>query len=112
MPKNTPINVRVQPPEDLIDYPVSDTFRDHYAAQGLTYPSGRYPRKTARYPQGGYAEQTKELDTLRRELSIWKSRFMLCQQENDDLKSQLHQQRSRWQQSEKAEAVFEPVVVG
>jgi uncharacterized small protein (DUF1192 family) len=29
--------------EDMIDFPVSDVWRDHYAAQGLTYPSGRYP---------------------------------------------------------------------
>ena len=28
-------------PFDYIDFPVSDTYRDHYAAQGLTYPSGR-----------------------------------------------------------------------
>ncbi len=27
---------------DLIDFPVSDVWRDHYAAQGLTYDSGRH----------------------------------------------------------------------
>lgn len=26
--------------EDLIDFPVADCWRDHYAAQGMTYPSG------------------------------------------------------------------------
>lgn len=33
-----------QAPVDLIDFPVSDAWRDHYAAQGLTYPSGRRPK--------------------------------------------------------------------
>jgi hypothetical protein len=27
--------------DDMIDFPVSDSYRDHYAAQGLTYPAGR-----------------------------------------------------------------------
>lgn len=31
--------------DDMIDFPVSDLWRDHYAAQGLTYPAGRYPTK-------------------------------------------------------------------
>ncbi len=29
---------------DLIDFKVSDVWRDHYAAQGMTYDSGRRPR--------------------------------------------------------------------
>ena len=32
--------------DDLIDFACSDTFRDHYAAQGLTYAAGRYKQKT------------------------------------------------------------------
>ena len=45
--------------EDMIDYPVSDVYRDHYAAQGLTYPAGRYPKKGGGIPPtptGGYSE--------------------------------------------------------
>jgi len=30
--------------DDMIDFRVSDTWRDHYAAQGLTYSSGRHER--------------------------------------------------------------------
>lgn len=30
-----------QPPFNFIDFPISDLFRDHYASEGLTYPSGR-----------------------------------------------------------------------
>ena len=30
--------------DDLIDFPVSDLWRDHYAAQGMTYAAGRRPR--------------------------------------------------------------------
>lgn len=43
--------------EDMIDFPVADCWRDHYAAQGLTYPSGR---KTSGgippTPRGGYSD--------------------------------------------------------
>ena len=45
--------------EDLIDFPVSDLWRDHYAAQGLTYPSGRYPKTAPAIPptpRGGHRE--------------------------------------------------------
>ena len=35
---------------DLIDFPVSDLWRDHYAAQGLTYPSGRKERPPQETP--------------------------------------------------------------
>ncbi len=44
--------------EDMIDVPVSDIFRDHYAAQGLTYPSGRYERNVAIEPaqERGYSD--------------------------------------------------------
>ena len=32
--------------EDMIDFPVSDLWREHYAAQGLTYLAGsRSPRR-------------------------------------------------------------------
>lgn len=33
--------------DDLIDFPVSDLWREQYAAQGLTYPSGTYPKTSA-----------------------------------------------------------------
>lgn len=43
--------------EDMIDFPVSDVWRDHYAAQGLTYPSGRYPaRAKTKERERGYSD--------------------------------------------------------
>jgi hypothetical protein len=41
MRRHSTIAVRVQPPEDLVDFACSDSFRDHFAAQGLTYYAGR-----------------------------------------------------------------------
>lgn len=35
----------MRPQDDLIDFPCSDLFRDHYAAQGMTFGSGRYARR-------------------------------------------------------------------
>jgi len=46
--------------DDLIDFPVSDLWRDHYAAQGLTYPSGRYPK-----PAPTNADRDRELRDLK-----------------------------------------------
>ena len=46
--------------EDMIDFPVSDVWRDHYAAQGLTYPAGRAPKKDPRIPatpRGGFSDE-------------------------------------------------------
>lgn len=37
---------------DLIDYPVSDLYRDHYAAQGLTYYSGRRADRKSEHHRG------------------------------------------------------------
>lgn len=43
--------------EDMIDFRVSDSYRDHYAAQGLTYPAGRYERTPAiPQPERGYSD--------------------------------------------------------
>lgn len=45
--------------EDLIDFPVSDTWRDYYYEIGLTpYPSPRY-----------YERQNEELQGLRQEIA-------------------------------------------
>lgn len=44
--------------EDLIDFPVSDLWRDHYAAQGLTYPSGRKPEQAA--TSHGYSDRQED----------------------------------------------------
>jgi len=76
MRKNSTINVRVQPPEDQIDFRCSDTFRDHYAAQGLTYPSGRFPRnlRDPHTPHIKFTEHTQELDAALQETQGWKSR--------------------------------------
>jgi len=43
MSQHTTISEIPEPPFDFIDFPVSDSFRDHFAAQGLTHPSGRRP---------------------------------------------------------------------
>ncbi len=43
MSQHTTISEIPEPPFDFIDFPVSDSYRDHFAAQGLTYPSGRRP---------------------------------------------------------------------
>ena len=43
MSQHTTIPEVPEPPFDFIDFPVSDSYRDHFAAQGLTYPSGRKP---------------------------------------------------------------------
>lgn len=44
---------------DYIDFPVSDLWRDHYASQSLTYPSGRYDSKRTYASQG--VDPTKDL---------------------------------------------------
>ena len=46
--------------EDMIDFPVSESFRDQYAAQGLTYPAGRYPKTSGGIPPrpvGGVSDE-------------------------------------------------------
>lgn len=42
--------------EDMIDFPVSDVWRDQYAAQGLTYSAGRYPRVITPARERGYSD--------------------------------------------------------
>jgi len=57
--------------EDLIDFPVSDLYRDHYAAQGMTYPSGRYPKRETggRDRDQEIKELTSIIQTLRDQLA-------------------------------------------
>jgi uncharacterized small protein (DUF1192 family) len=43
--------------EDMIDFRVSDSYRDHYAAQGLTYPAGRRERRPQPQKERGYSDQ-------------------------------------------------------
>ena len=76
MRRNITVNVRVQPPEDLIDFTVSDLWRDQYAAQGYTHPSGSYIQSTSthRVPQDKFVNQNQELDTARQEAKGWKSK--------------------------------------
>lgn len=126
MRKGTTLNVRVQQPEDLIDFPVSDTFRDLYAAQQLTYPSGRYSRLTAQSQHGGSLEPREGLEAARLEISIWQSKAMRLKQERDDWKSRamyLEAQLAKLEQDPKhsnrhtqskegPSTAFEPVVVG
>jgi len=75
MRKNITLNVRLQPPEDLIDFPVSDLYRDHLAAQGLTYPSGRYGcvPQLKRISHGSLSDQNQELDAAQQEARGWRS---------------------------------------
>ncbi len=42
--------------EDMIDFPVSDVWREHYAAQGLTYSSGRREHPPQTPPARGYSD--------------------------------------------------------
>ena len=75
------------PIDDYIDFPVADCWRDHYAAQGLTYPSGRKPRSQAPPPRLGfsdedYSQQQKINDLL---ATIKRQR-----EEISSLKAQLH----------------------
>jgi hypothetical protein len=97
MRENTPLTpiVRVQPPEDLIDFPISDTFRDHFAAQGLSYPSGRYPRRPGQQPQRRPVENSEHLDVIRSERDGWKSRAPHLQAQLAKLEEELkrHQEK-------------------
>jgi hypothetical protein len=95
MKKHTPFNVRLQPPEDLIDFPVSDTFRDHFAAQGLSYPSGRYPRGPGQQPLLRPVEDSEHLDAIRSERDGWKSRALHLQAQLAKLQEELkrHQEK-------------------
>ncbi len=126
MRKGTTLSVRAQQPEDLIDFPTSDIFREHYAAQGLTYPAGRYSRPAAQSQRGRSLEPREGLDAARLEISIWQSKAMRLKQERDDWKSRAmyfeaqvakleqdskHSNRHT-QSKEGPSTAFEPVVVG
>jgi hypothetical protein len=75
MRKNTTLNIQPQRPENLVDFPISDSYRDHYAAQGLTYPSGRCERvpQLNRKGYGNFSDQGQELDAARQEAQGWRS---------------------------------------
>lgn len=75
MRKNTTLNTRSQTPDDLIDFPVSDVYRDHYASQGLTFSAGRYGRSawSKRYKRNEYSDENQELDAARQEVQGWRS---------------------------------------
>ncbi len=67
--------------DDLIDFACSDTYRDHYAAQGLTYAAGRYKQKTPlRLPV--WSDETDALYDKKRELE---REVRLLRLENDQL---------------------------
>ena len=68
--------------EDYIDYRVSDLFRDHYAAQGLTYPAGRRQEK-APIPIPVWTDETDALHERKRELEL---EVRLLRLENDQLR--------------------------
>ena len=67
---------------DLIDFPCSDTYRDHYAAQGLTYPAGRCQQKAPiRIPV--WTDETDALHEKNRKLEF---KVYLLSFENDKLR--------------------------
>ena len=77
------------PIDDYIDFPVADCWRDHYAAQGLTYPSGRKERPQPTRPgfsDEDYSQQQKINDLL---ATIKRQR-----EEISSLKVQLHPEKS------------------
>jgi len=74
--KHNTFNDQVQPPDDFIDFTVSDTFRDHYAAQNLTYPSGRKNRQLEIRQQIGFQKLDRTIKALARERDDWMSRAM------------------------------------
>jgi len=112
MRKNITVNVRVQPPDDLIDFPVSDVWRDHYAAQGLTYPSGRklLERNSLRSRSLPGSNWTDKTDTLRagiRELEIENRLLKLeLQQAQQRSASDFPMERQKSNQREEHEQVF------
>lgn len=72
MRNHTILKVQVQPAEDLIDFACSDTFRDHYAAQGLTYSSER--KQPSAVSRQRFLEQTNALRVAEREASEWRAK--------------------------------------
>ncbi len=67
---------------DLIDFACSDTYRDHYAAQGLTYPAGRCQQKAPiRIPV--WTDETDALHERKRELEL---EVRLLRLENEQLR--------------------------
>jgi hypothetical protein len=75
-----------QPPDDYIDFPVSDTFRDHYAAQGLTYSSGRSSRKTENRGDSRLLQPERGNKALAKERNEWMSRAMKSEAQCEQLK--------------------------
>ena len=67
--------------EDYIDYRVSDLYRDHYAAQGLTYPSGRCQRK----PSLRVANWNDEIDAAKKRIAELELDNRLLRLENAQL---------------------------
>ena len=92
MRRNITVSVRVQPPEDLIDFPVSDLWRDQYAAQGYTHPSGSYIQSTSahRVPPDKFVNQNQELDAAHQEAKGWKAQAIYmearCAKLEEDLR--------------------------
>lgn len=100
MGTNNTFHVQVQPPDDLIDFPVSDSFREHYAAQGLTYSSGPTYR-----PQ----KQHRPNKALARERDDWMARAIETEAQYAELEekferlqrqyTKLHQHVQRFQRT-------------
>jgi len=77
MRNTTPTESVPQPPFDFIDFPVNDVWRDHYAAQGLTYPSGRREQRdnvnVPKVTDINVASLTDAILKLTDELSQWRT---------------------------------------
>ncbi len=95
MPNPSRIFRRLQLQENLIDFPVSDTFRDHYAAQHLTYSAGRAaPQTRPRLPVDplGWTDDRpvalgREIDGLRAALAKERERAARLQSEVEALRT-------------------------
>ncbi len=72
------------PQDDLIDFACSDTYRDDYAAQGLTYTAdGSRPKGRLRIP-----DWHSELDEAQAENHALKREIRLLRLENAELRRQ------------------------
>ncbi|WHZ16640.1 MAG: hypothetical protein OJF52_003490 [Nitrospira sp.] len=83
MPNRTTIKSTLQRPTDKIDFPTSDAWRDHYAAQGLTYPSPSANRKPKLFVD-------QVVDAIRQELLGWKSKAIQLESRCAALESEVN----------------------
>jgi hypothetical protein len=78
MLRHSTIAVRPQPPEGLIDFACSDSFRDHFAAQGLTFAAGRSRPAHHERPscRGSEADEKVALEAVRQETEFLRQKVL------------------------------------